>query len=395
MAPRGRLRILEFRSVRGTGGGPEKTILLGTARTDRDRYAITVCYVRDLRDEVFHIDQRAGSLPIDYVEIRERHSFDPATWRQLRALVRQRRIDIVHAHDYKCNLLALLLARVEPVIPLSTSHGWTGHSWRERRIYYPGDRWLLARYPRVIAVSSGIRNELIAAGARPGRVSVVLNGIDPEAFHRVREREAGARASFGFAADEVAIGAVGRLEPQKNFPLLVRAFHQLAARFPRARLVIAGDGSLRQELTALVANLRLGDRCRLLGHVADVDRLHHALDLCVQSSDYEGTPNVVLEAMALETPLVATDVGGTAELARDGQEALIVPPRDEEALVTAIRQALADPASSRVRADAARRRVEGELSFATRMQKVEAIYDELSAGRAQQRGGELATVDGQ
>src|SRR5947207_917056 len=95
------VRVLELRSVRGTGGGPEKTILMGAARADRARFAVTVCYIRDARDGVFSIDGRAAPLGVDYVEVHERHSLDPRIWPELRRLVRERRIDIVHAHEYK------------------------------------------------------------------------------------------------------------------------------------------------------------------------------------------------------------------------------------------------------------------------------------------------------
>src|SRR5438552_6314370 len=97
------IQVLELRSVFGTGGGPEKTILLGAARTDPRRFAVTVCYIRDDRDTVFNIDRTAAALGVDYVELRERHSFDRSLWPKLRALVRERRIQIVHAHDYKTN----------------------------------------------------------------------------------------------------------------------------------------------------------------------------------------------------------------------------------------------------------------------------------------------------
>src|SRR5262245_53683572 len=107
------LRILELRSVFGTGGGPEKTILLGAAQADPARYRVTVCYIRDRRDRVFHIDERVRALGIDYVEVPERHSWDPAIWGRLRRLVRARNIDIVHAHDYKTDFWALALARHE------------------------------------------------------------------------------------------------------------------------------------------------------------------------------------------------------------------------------------------------------------------------------------------
>ena len=115
------IRILELRSVRGTGGGPEKTILMGAQRSDPNRFAVTVCYLRDARDEVFGIDRRADPLGIDYVEVVERHSFDRAIWRALHRVDRERPIDIEHGHDYKTNQLAALLARSEGTIPVGTS----------------------------------------------------------------------------------------------------------------------------------------------------------------------------------------------------------------------------------------------------------------------------------
>src|SRR6516225_2069169 len=91
----GPIRTLVLRSVSGTGGGPEKTILLGAARTDPNRFAVTVCYLRDARDTAFSVDAKAAALPIDYVEVVERHSFHPSIWFELRRLVQQRRIDII------------------------------------------------------------------------------------------------------------------------------------------------------------------------------------------------------------------------------------------------------------------------------------------------------------
>ncbi len=370
------IRILELRSVRGTGGGPEKTILLGTARTDSRRYAITVCYLRDARDTVFGIDEWARKIGISYTELRERHSFDPAIWPALKALVRERRIDIVHSHDYKTNLLAWMLGRGGHAIPLSTVHGWTGHSRRERFVYYPLDKRVLARFPRLIAVSSDIRNELVRHGAPADRTSVVLNGIDHLKFVRDDSRRAAVRAQYGVGGDDIVIGTVGRLEPQKRFDLLLEAFARL--RTPNLRLLIVGEGSSRPMLERRIAELGLSDCCTLTGHCTDVAGVHHAFDLFVQSSDYEGTPNAILEAMALRTPLVTTDAGGTAELVADRVHGLVVRCGDLDGIEAAMRDALADPAAARRRADAARARIEGELSFERRMQRVEAVYDELA-----------------
>jgi len=371
------IRVLELRSVWGTGGGPEKTILLGAARSNPSRYGVTVCYIRDARDTVFAIDKKAGDLPIDYVEVVERHSFDRSIWPVLRRLVQNRRIDIVHAHDYKTDVLAWLLHRAEGVIPLSTAHGWAWHSRRERLLYHRMDKQVLRLFPKVITVSEDIRQELVRSGAKPGSVQTVLNGIDHTRFHRDRSRETQIRQRLGIADDEVVIGAVGRLETEKRFDLLIDAFASLQVARLGLRLVIVGEGSLRNTLEAQVDRLGLGGVCRLLGQRSDIVDLHHAFNVFVQSSANEGAPNAVLEAMALETPVVATAVGGTAQLVRDGIDGLLVPAGKIDALADAINRVLTDGQATAARVVSARDRVETELSFDPRMATLEAVYTEL------------------
>ena len=380
------IRVLELRSVFGTGGGPEKTILAGAALSDRREFDITVCYLRGADDDRCDIRRRAEALGLEYMELLERSSVDPAIWPQLQSVVRRRGIQIVHAHDYKTDLLAVLLARTEGTIALATAHGWTGHSPRERYLYYPADKRLLRRCNRVVAVSDEIRSELIRHGCRSDRVVTVLNGIDARRFKRNPAARGAARAAFGLRESELAIGAVGRLERQKRFDLLIHAFADARQRLPNLRLLIAGEGSLRESLAALIRKLDLDGSCRLLGHTPDVIRLHHALDLLAQSSDYEGTPNAVLEAMALETPVVATAAGGTAELVSDGIHGRIVPIGDVPALRDAIVEALTRRGETEARSMAARLRIAGELSFGARNAKIEAIYRELASGRAAPHG---------
>lgn len=373
------IRVLELRSVRGTGGGPEKTILHGAAWADATRLAVTVCYIRDARDPIFPVGARARALGLDYVEIVERHSFDPAVWPALRQIVRDRAIDIVHAHEYKTDLLALLLARASGVRPLATVHGWSGDTWRERA-YYVADKRLLARFPRVIAVSSRIRAELLRRGAHPDRIRVVLNGIDPARFRRDPDQRSAARARFGLMPTDIALGGIGRLESEKRVDTLLHAVAMLRPQHRHLKVLVAGDGTLRSALAETARHLGVGDICRFLGHVSDIGVLHQALDVFVQASEREGAPNAVLEAMAMETPVVATDVGGTGQLVEHDRHGLLVPPFDAAALAAAIDRTLQDRAATGQRVAAARARVERELSFDRRMATVEAIYGELMNG---------------
>lgn len=373
-----RLRILELRSVRGTGGGPEKTILLGAAQADRDNFDVTVTYIRDRRDSVFTMDQRATEAGVDYAEVVERHSFDWRVWPQLRRLIAERHIDIIHSHDYKTNILALLLAKRIGVIPLSTVHGYSGYTARERVVYYPVDKRLLARFPRVVAVSTKIKEELVRHGADPGRVEVILNSIDTSIFRRAPQERRAVRDSLDLGDADFVIAGVGRVEREKRFDLLIDAFAEVAGRHPRARLVIVGEGSLRADLAARAERLGVSSAVRLLGHRGDIPSLYQAFDLLVQSSETEGTPNAVLEAMAMEVPLVATDVGGTRELARSGVDGLIVARHDVAALVSGIQTVIREPAAALARATSARRRAVTDLSFEARTRRLEGLYQSLA-----------------
>jgi glycosyltransferase involved in cell wall biosynthesis len=142
------------------------------------------------------------------------------------------------------------------------------------------------------------------------------------------------------------------------------------------RLAIVGEGSLRSALVAQVDRLGLGGVCHLLGQRSDIVDLHHTFNVFVQSSSNEGAPNAVLEAMALETPVVATAVGGTAQLVRDGIDGLLVPAGKVDALADAINCVVTDAQAAAVRVVSARHR-EKELSFDARMATLEAVYTEL------------------
>jgi glycosyltransferase involved in cell wall biosynthesis len=371
------IRVLDLRSVDDAGGGADQIILRTAAGADPQRLKVTVCCLRAGRNHAYDIDRRAAHLGIDYCEVGQRSPWDPGVWRSLGRIVRDRRPAIVHAHDYKASFYAMRLARAQGVTPVATAHGWSGHHWRERFVYYPAEKLILRRFPAVIAVSTQVRDTLVRWGCKPQRVHVVLNGVDPSEFHRRADVRARIRESLGFGDGEVVVGAIGRLGPEKRFDVLLETMAILFPRRPELRLVIIGGGTLEHDLNGQIRRLGISDRCRLLGYREDILDLYQALDVLVQSSDHEGTPTVVVEAMAMEIPVVATAVGGTAELVADGVHGLLAPRRSPASLASAIQRTLDDREATAARVAEARRRVEGELSFDRRMQKLQAIYEQL------------------
>jgi glycosyltransferase involved in cell wall biosynthesis len=375
------VRVLELRTCDGPGGGPEKTILAGAQRASE--VDVTVCYLRDASDACAVVAQQAASLGLDYVEVRTRGACDGRVFFRLREIVRQRQVDLVHAHEYKSNLLALLLAKRKEVVPLSTAHGWTGDHWRERYCYYPLDKRVLRRFPQVVSVSSEITRSLIGGGVDSSRIVTIPNGIDAAQFRRDAADRRRVRRRLGIGDGEFLIGSVGRVERQKRFDLLLDVVAHLRPRHPMLRLAVAGDGSLRDALQEQARRQGLADCCQFVGHFHPVGEFYSALDLYVQTSDYEGTANVVLEAMAMEVPLAATEAGGTRDLLREGVDGLIARCGDVESIAGCVQAVLDDPAAAAERVVAARRRVEGELSFDRRCARLEEVYLRLHASRQQ------------
>ncbi len=372
------LRVLVLRGVDGAGGGADKIILRTATQVCPDRIRMTLCFMRHRNDPDFDFDRRCASRGLDYQEILHQGPTDQSVLPQLRAIVRQVQPAVIHTHDYKASFFATRLVRRGRPIRMATAHGWTGDAWRERMLYYPGDKLLLRRFPAVIAVSDDIRQSLIRWGADPARVHVLLNGVDPQSYQRDPTRRRHVREQLQLAPEDIVLGAVGRVERQKRFDILLDSFRLLRAWQPAVKLVIAGDGSLLPRLRQSVARQQLTDSVRLLGHCDTMRDLYQAFDVMVQSSDYEGTPTVIVEAMAMQIPIVATDVGGTRQLIADRQHGLLVSPRRPEQLAAAVRDTLTDVAGAQQRIQAARERVETLLSFQQRVEQLQQIYEDLA-----------------
>ena len=323
------------------------------ASLDRQQFEMRICCMRREGDPLYDFDQRTAAQELDYCEVRHRGALDRHVLSKLSRVVGQFGPDLIHSHDYKASFYATRLARRFRTSRLATAHGWTGHTARERWLYYPADKLHLSRSPGVIAVSNEIRRTLLSRGAPPDRVCVVLNAVDLERYERDETVRRAVRAELGLDDSEVVLGAVGRIEPQKRFDLLLQTFAKLHEQRPETRLLIAGEGSQFQQIERLVAQHRLQSVCRMLGHCPAITRTYQAFDLLVQSSDYEGTPTVVVEAMALGIPIVATRAGGTEQLLQDRIHGRLVPCRDTVALHRAITETLDDRPAAAERAAAA------------------------------------------
>ena len=367
--------VAHLRATQGPGGGPDKTIVLATARHDRTRARVTAFFLSRHRDPlpgVAHLARETGVKP---VILADHGPLDVSLLWRIRRELDRCRCRILHTHDFKSDVVGWGVARTIPGLQLvATAHGWSRPVDAKHRLYQGLDRWVLRRFPRVLTVSEDTASRLVRAGIRRSRVTVIPNGVDVEQWKPVGK----APRPAGFPSEGSVVGVVGRLSLDKDVETVIDALARLVGSFPGTTLVVVGEGPRRAALEKRAREAGMQERVRFLGYRADMREIYAALDLFVQSSRTEGMPNTILEAMAMGRPVVATAVGGVPEMIRDGQDGLLFPVGDAETLAARLKALLEDAELRRRLGEQARRRVEERFSFAARLRRLEDLYEEMA-----------------
>ena len=293
-------------------------------------------------------------------------------------LLRDERIDIVHCHDMYSNVFGSVAGRLAGVGGVIVSRRWSNTLPDPALRAANGVAYRVGH--RVLANSNAVAASLQAdegVGAR--RIAVVPNFVEEAAFAvpEAAGREAG-RKALGVLPGESVIGIVARLARVKDHATLLRAFAVVRARFPRARLVLVGDGPERRALEALAIELGVAEQVTFAGTRPNRPNPHHLFDLSVLSSVSEGFPNSVVEAMAAARPIVATRVGGTPDAIADGITGVLVPPEDPAALAAGIARVLEQPDNASRMGLAAREAARTSYSQAAVLGRLLSLYEELA-----------------
>jgi glycosyltransferase involved in cell wall biosynthesis len=304
------------------------------------------------------------------------------SWRLARVL-RERQVEVVHAHQYSPFFYT---AFARPLVPQRLRVIFTEHgrhfpdvvSWRRRWV----NRHLLSRAADVVNAVCDFSVERLRDldGFDRHIVTNVPNGIDPERYTLTREQSE-LRTELGLRPERRYVLNVARLHPVKDQTTLIRAFAVLAGRVPEVDLLIAGDGVLREPLTALVQQLGLTERVRFLGVRRDVPNLLHAADVFTLTSVSEAASITLLEAMAAGKPVVVTAVGGNPELVRADVDGLLVPSGNVAELAVACERLLAKPAWAAELGANGQQRVRSRFTMTQTIAAYRALYGQL-AGRA-------------
>ena len=378
---RPRLRILHVITDLQIGGAEH--VLLQTVRAQKAAgHEVAVCSLRPdgpmapaIREVCPLFDVGMG------------HAVTPlALWRLTR-LIRRGRYDVVHGSLFQANLLTRPAARLAG-IPVNITSMHTLYS-RFHWYHLLADR-LTARWADgITGVSDAVCRFAVDEEKLPAaKVRTLRNGLDLSRFQAItdyQDRRDQMRAALGYAPADVVISVTARLHAKKGHTFLFQAVQRLRPRYPHLRVLLVGDGPQRAALEAECQQRGLSDLVTFLGMRQDVADLLAASDISVLPSLLEGLGLVVLEAMAMRCPVVATRGGGTVELMEDGVHGLLVPPADVVALSDALERLLTDGQLRAALVENGYQHVLADFSFARMMQETEAIYYGYLARNAPER----------
>lgn len=312
----------------------------------------------------------------------------------LMRLMRQWRPHIVHTHTAKAGFVGRLAARLTGVpLIVHTFHGHVFHGYFgpiRTQTFIRLERSAARMSDVILTISSRLRNDLIDYRiAPPERIRVLPLGLPLDKLRDLKAFRGTLRNELGFSTEHQLIGIIGRLVPIKNHELFLTAAARIIRADPRARFVIIGDGERRQALEALCQSMGLDEVVCFAGWRSDLRPIYADLDTVVISSDNEGTPVSIIEAMAAGVPVVSTAVGGVPDLLYEGELGRLVHPGDPGGLAAGILGSLAEGPGDRT--ERARTHALAHYGAGRLVHDVRDLYDELLAEKLGQRPGANAS----
>lgn len=361
------MKVLLLCQNLGVGGAEE--LVLGTS-TQLKADGVETEVVAITRRGLIAEEIAATDVPV-YLAAGQPGPRDPVAFSRLVRLLRDRRPEVVQTYLLNACLygrLAAIMAGV-PLVLASEQNVYRD----KRRRHVQLERLLAAGTFRIVAccraVAAFYRRQV---GVRPNKLAVNYNAVRIGPAPAVDQ--ASARTTLGLPPDAMVIGTVGRLTEQKDQRMLIDAMAQLAPRFPKLVLIIAGAGELRARLQARAERLAIADRVRFLGVRRDRDTLYAAMDVFALPSRWEGLSLALIEAMGAGRPAVATRVGGNPEVVDHGRTGLLVQPGEPMALADALGSILVDAGLREALGSSARREARERFSIERHVAELTALY---------------------
>jgi len=357
--------------------GAEKVVYSIVKGLDNEKFSFSICCL----DFIGELGKRLIKEGVEVISLDRKPGIDIALIRKLIRILKDQQIDVVHTHQYTpyfYGATAAMLSGRRKII--FTEHGrHQPDRVRAKRAIY--NQFLNLFTSEITGVSNFSKDSLVRFERLPARkIDVIYNGINLGEFKISVDREA-KRMEIGMDRDEIAIGMIGRFDPVKNHSLLLEAFKEVIKNIPKAKLLLIGDGPLRESLQSTVYSLQLERNVIFLGIRRDIPQVLQALDIYCLSSIAEATSLTLLEAMAVGLPVVATDAGGNPEIVLRDQTGILVSPSNYIEFAKAIITLAQDSEKRRRMGEAGKKRVKSLFTMNKMLGQYENLYLSLTKPR--------------
>ncbi len=369
-------------------GGAERVLLHIAAMIDRSRFKLIIGSFVNVRRRNNKFIEQLENRKIPHTVFWMKKTLDIDNIFRIIKFIKKNRVDIIHTHGYRSDIIGFLAAKGAGIPIVSTIHGFVPSS-RKLRIYQKCDVFFLKFFNELIPVSNQLRMTLIKSGIDSGKITLLHNAVDVE----IRHEKTGGPGLLNQDALNIVkergdfmIGVVGRLSPEKDIPNFLNAASILVKKFKHLKFIVVGEGPEKENLINLASEPGLKDKVQFTGFVNNIDMVYPLLDLLVISSRTEGVPLVMLEAMKHCVPVVASDVGGIGEVIENKKDGLLVPPADSEELAKNIEHFVTDSAFYEIVCSRARKKIETRFNSNIWINKIEKIYLDHVVGGCQADG---------
>jgi glycosyltransferase involved in cell wall biosynthesis len=367
-----RIRVLHLTSSRGFYGAENALVNL-ISKTDFERFDVYIACLVDKRDpnrELLKVSRERGWKAI---EINCCKRLDLSSIKLLIEILKRNRIDILHCHEEKSRFYGLIGSRIAGLPIIATNHNWTKPNIIES-CYEIIDAVISRFFNRIISVSDELRKTMRRYKIPSKVITVIPNGINLESFVSIGIKDDHQQVGLGINRESKVIGSIGRLTVEKGHKYLLEAARQVAIEYPNIRFIIAGEGPLKLNLQNYASFLNIEKFVHFIGFRKDIHNIYSLLDILALASTVEGTPMVLLEAMAMGIPVVSTDVGGIKNIIDHQSNGLLIKPRNPNALAESILYLLGNDRESKRLADNARKTVQQKFSDKRMAREYEKVY---------------------
>ena len=367
------IRVLDLRDSPWLDG-PGRTILQCAEDIDKDGFQIIIGAFNSGLKNGTEYEREAQMKGLRVIRIKERSQIDFRPIKQVISLVKKLKIDILHTHDFRSNLIGTIAAKLMGKPIVITVHGWISNDFKGR-LKSSIDKVIVRHSNFVIAVSKktleSIGNPNSFMGYRIMPNALKLHNYQPlRPFGSLKQE-------LGVGENEIIIATIGRLSPEKGQRLFIDAAQSIVKNYNNMRFLIIGTGPDRSMLEKLVKDKGISKYIIFTGYRDDMQTAYNNIDLVVQSSWTEGMPNVILEAMLMQVPVIATNVGGTGQIVSNGRNGTLIKPGDLKALISNMLHFIRQPKRFSQMAMTGRKDIQTHFNHADRVKALQKIYTDV------------------